>query len=365
VPSVSRNDILVEDLAYIFGKTEKANRFAGKTIVITGCGGFIGFYLTHYFVYLKQQGIHYRSLVLLDTFRFGRPMWLEELARTESDIEIHTFDIATDRLDTVPAVGDADYVIHMASIASPSYYRQFPIETIDANVLGLKNLLEFYRHRSLDGLLFFSSSEVYGDPVPESIPTPETYLGNVSSLGPRACYDESKRMGETLCYVYQQTCQMPIRIVRPFNNFGPGMAVGDKRVPADFALAVLQHEDLIIHSDGTPTRTFCYIADAIAGYIQVLIYEQFDCFNIGMDQPEITVLQLADIFREQAAALWGYKGVVRFQPSMEKDYLTGNPSRRCPDITKARALLGFQPEIDVQDGVRRYLSFLSRERVLS
>ncbi|WP_240418757.1 NAD-dependent epimerase/dehydratase family protein [Paenibacillus periandrae] len=356
------NGIMLEDLAYIFGQTEKAGRFAGKTIVITGCGGFIGFYLTHYFVYLKQQGIQYRSLILLDTFRSGRPAWLEELSRNEADIEVYSFDIAVDKLDSIPAAHRADYVIHMASIASPTYYRQFPIETIHANVLGLNNLLEFYRHRPLEGLLFFSSSEVYGDPVQESIPTAETYLGNVSSLGPRACYDESKRMGETLCYVYHQTYQMPIRIVRPFNNFGPGMAVGDKRVPADFAQAVLSHEDLVIHSDGTPTRTFCYIADAIAGYIKVLTYEQFDCFNIGMDRPEITVLQLAGIFRKQALELWGYSGAIRYRPSLEKDYLTGNPSRRCPDISKARQLLGFQPGIDVEQGVRRYLSFLAQER---
>ncbi|OXM83870.1 NAD-dependent epimerase/dehydratase family protein [Paenibacillus rigui] len=359
---MNRNDIFLEDLAYIFGKTEQAGRFANKTIVITGCGGFIGFYLTHYFVYLKQHGICYKSLVLLDTFRTGKPSWLEKLSLNETDIQIHTFDIAKDRLETIPEALQADYVIHMASIASPSYYRKFPIETMDANVLGLKNLLEFYRHRPMDGLLFFSSSEVYGDPVPECIPTAETYLGNVSTLGPRACYDESKRMGETLCYVYHQTCQMPIRIVRPFNNFGPGMAMGDKRLPADFAQAIMQQEDLIIHSDGTPTRTFCYIADAIAGYIKVLLHDEFDCFNIGMDRPEITVRQLAAIYRDQAAALWGYSGTIRYEPSTEKDYLTGNPSRRCPDITKARKLLHFQPEIDVEHGVRRYLSFLAQER---
>ncbi|SFL80515.1 UDP-glucuronate decarboxylase [Paenibacillus sp. 1_12] len=356
------NDIILEDLAYIFGQTEKADRFAGKTIVITGCGGFIGFYLTHYFIYLKLQGVPVESLVLLDSFRYGRPIWLEELSRDVANIEIHNFDIAVDKLESIPAAHRADYVIHMASIASPTYYRQFPIETIDANVLGLKNLLEFYRHRPVESLLFFSSSEVYGDPVPECIPTAETYLGNVSTLGPRACYDESKRMGETMCYVYHQTYHMPIRIVRPFNNFGPGMAVGDKRVPADFAQAVLTNKDLVIHSDGKPTRTFCYIADAIAGYIKVLTHDEFDCFNIGMDRPEITVLQLASIFRNQAADLWGYSGAILYQPSMEKDYLTGNPSRRCPDISKARQLLDFQPVIDVEVGVRRYLSFLAKER---
>ncbi|WP_248925705.1 NAD-dependent epimerase/dehydratase family protein [Paenibacillus hamazuiensis] len=361
VRAVIDNEIMLEDMEYVFGKNGSAQRFVDKTIVITGCGGFLGYYLTNCFVYLKSKGFPYRKLILLDTFLFGRPRWLEELERHHEDVEVHRFDIARDELEQAASALSADFVIHMASIASPSYYRKYPVETIEANVLGLRRLLEFYKHRPLDGLLFFSSSEVYGDPAPEAIPTPETYLGNVASIGPRACYDESKRMGETLCYVYHQTYGMPIRIVRPFNNYGPGMALTDKRVPADFAQAVLRGEDVVIYSDGRPTRTFCYIADAVDGYLRVLTHDEFGCFNIGMDRPEISVRRLADIYREAAAELWGYGGEVRFIVSEEKDYLTDNPNRRCPDITKARMALGFRPEISVERGVRRYLRYLRKE----
>ncbi|MEI7024443.1 NAD-dependent epimerase/dehydratase family protein [Paenibacillus sp. y28] len=361
---MTENEIMREDMAYLRSKLPQAERFAGKTVVITGCAGFIGFYMTHFFAELLRSGVPIRSLVLLDSFLLGKPRWLEVLEAQWDQLEVISFDIGKDRLEDVRSAGAADYVLHMASIASPSFYRKYPIETIEANVFGLKNVLEFYRKRPLEGLLFFSSSEVYGDPQPEHVPTPETYWGHVASIGPRACYDESKRMGETLCYVYHQTCGLPARIVRPFNNYGPGMSVGDRRVPADFARAVLQGEDLVIHSDGTPTRTFCYIADAIAGYIQVLLHHEFDCFNIGMDQPEISVRELASLYAEQAAGLWAYQGRVRFEPSAEPNYMTHNPVRRCPDIGKARRLLGFRPEIGVAQGIGRYLAYLQKEQVL-
>jgi UDP-glucuronate decarboxylase len=357
------NSIVREDMDYIFDNMGNPQQFAGKTILITGCAGFLGYYVTTYFVYLKEKGFHYNRLLLLDTFRFGRPDWLEGLTEQHEDIEVRVFDIANDELGNVPSACKADYVIHMASIASPSFYRQYPIETIEANVLGLRRLLEFYKELPLQGLLFFSSSEIYGDPPPAMLPTPESYWGHVSSIGPRACYDESKRLGETLCYVYHQTYGIPIRVVRPFNNYGPGMAVTDKRAPADFARAVLRNEDLVIHSDGTPTRTFCYIADAINGYLRVLTHYEFDFFNIGMDQPEISIRTLAELYREAAIELWDYRGVVRYNVSEEADYLTDNPSRRCPDISKAARLLGFQPKIDVQQGIRRYLRFLRQELV--
>lgn len=357
------NPIVQEDMAYIQEKMANPACFVGMDILITGCGGFIGFYLTHLFVHLKRQGYAYDKLLLLDTFRSGIPEWLSRLTQEHQDIEAHTFDIARDSLELVQGAESADYVFHMASIASPTFYRQFPVETIEANVMGLQQLLDFYKHRPLKGLLFFSSSEIYGDPNPDSIPTPESYWGHVASIGPRACYDESKRMGETLCYVYHQTFGMPVRVVRPFNNFGPGMSLTDRRLPADFALAVLRNEPIVIHSDGKPTRTFCYIADAIDGYLRVLLHDEFDFFNIGMDGGELSVEQLAGIYREAAAELQGYTGDIHYTVSPEKDYLLHNPSRRCPDLSKARGVLGYRPEIEVSEGVRRYLTFLQKELI--
>ena len=125
-----------------------------------------------------------------------------------------------------------------------------------------------------------------GTPSPEFIPTPENYNGNVAAIGPRACYDEAKRFGETLCYLFAKTYNLPVTIVRPFNNYGPGMRLDDKRVPADFGGAVSENRNITLLSDGTPTRTFCYVSDAIIGYLKALLYAKFEFFNIGIDKPE-------------------------------------------------------------------------------
>jgi UDP-glucuronate decarboxylase len=251
----------------------------------------------------------------------------------------------------------------MASIASPSFYRQYPLETMDANIWGLRRLLDFYRGSiNLEGLLFFSSSEIYGDPDPTHIPTPEDYRGNVACVGPRACYDESKRFGETLCQVFAKKNNMPITVARPFNNYGPGMRLGDKRLPADFATCILNGSDIVILSDGSPTRTFCYISDAVVGYFLCLLHGKFDSFNIGIDKPEISVRQLAEIYKTVGQALMGYEGSVKYEPSNDSEYLTDNPNRRCPVIDKARKILGYAPQVMVEEGVRRYLQFLSQQK---
>ena len=249
----------------------------------------------------------------------------------------------------------------MASIASPTFYRKYPIQTIEANIWGLKWLLDDYRNTSLRGFLFFSSSEIYGDPTPENIPTPETYRGNVNTVGPRACYDESKRFGETICYEYAKEYKMPIGLARPFNNYGPGMKLDDKRVPADFAKAVMNNKDIVILSDGKPSRTFCYIADAIAGYLKILLHGEFDFFNIGIEKPEISVRELAEIYAETAKELFGYEGKVIYQVSDDKNYTTDNPNRRCPIITKAQKTLNYAPKIYVREGVKRFLEYLKLE----
>jgi UDP-glucuronate decarboxylase len=229
---------------------------------------------------------------------------------------------------------------------------------LDANIWGLRSLLDYYATRNIKGLLFFSSSELYGDPDPAHVPTSEDYNGNVCATGPRACYDESKRFGETMCMLFAQKYNMPIGVARPFNNYGPGMRVGDKRVPADFALAILQNRDIEILSNGTPTRTFCYIADSVCGYFKILLHGKYDFFNIGIEKPEITIAQLANIYAEAGRELFGYKGEVRYAVSDDKEYLTNNPQRRCPCIDKARTLLDYNPTIFVEEGVSRFLRYL-------
>jgi UDP-glucuronate decarboxylase len=359
------NPILLEDLERVHRVIGKKadGRFDGATIVVTGCAGFLGFYILQYFVrYAEALGI--RRVIGLDTFLLEKPSWLTKLAAAEPEIlRLQKFDIARDRIADIEGASDAAFVVHAASIASPSFYRQYPLETIDANIWGLRNLLDFYRDsQKLQGFLFFSSSEIYGDPDPASIPTDENYRGYVSCVGPRACYDESKRFGETLCEVFAKKYGTPITVARPFNNYGPGMRITDLRLPADFARCVLENRDIIILSDGTPTRTFCYISDAITGYLLCLLHGRFEAFNIGTEKPEIMVRTFAEIYRTAAAELLHYTGTVQYEKSSDPEYMTDNPNRRCPIIAKARAELGYEPEVLVEDGVRRYLRFLDFER---
>jgi UDP-glucuronate decarboxylase len=215
--------------------------------------------------------------------------------------------------------------------------------------------LDFYSDKSIKGFQFFSSSEIYGDPSSDAIPTNEEYRGSVSCTGPRACYDEAKRFGETMCALFARKYGLPIGVVRPFNNYGPGMRLNDHRVSADFAKAVFNNDDLVVLSSGRPTRTYCYVADAVIGYLKVLLHGRYDYFNIGSDAPEISVIRLAEIYREAGQEIFGHKVKIVNGFSDDADYLTHNPERRCPDLAKARKILNYGPMIDVEQGVRRFL----------
>lgn len=356
------NPILLEDLERIYVSLHKPERFKEAIIIVTGCAGFLGFYFMQFLVrYAKCLGI--RKVIGLDNFLLGKPNWLSELANSFSSVfELHAFNIAKNDISNIKGAREANFIIHAASIASPTFYRQYPVETVDANVWGLRKLFDFYRGSAfLRGGLFFSSSEIYGDPDSDSVPTDEEYWGHVSCVGPRACYDEAKRFGETMCWIYAKEYGMPITVMRPFNNYGPGMHIDDKRLPADFAKCVLQQQDIIIFSDGTPTRTFCYVSDAISGYSLGLLYGKYDYFNIGIDKPELMVRDFAKIYQAAGAEIFNYTGVVRYEKSKDPDYMTCNPNRRCPIITKSREKLGFEPKVFVEEGVRRYLKFLKYE----
>ena len=353
-----KNKIIVEDLEQIHNEIKK-NEFKNATILITGCAGFLGYYILSYFTGYFEE-LNLERIIGLDTFVLSKPKWINDLiSKNKGKLDLYTFDIAKDKIEDIKNSDKVNFVIHMASIASPSFYRKFPLVTVDANIWGLRKLLDFYKeNKNFKSFLFFSSSEIYGDPNEKNIPTGEDYRGNVSCIGPRACYDESKRFGETICFIYANQFSMPISIVRPFNNYGPGMRINDKRLPADFANQVLHNENIQIFSNGKPTRTFCYITDAIIGYLLALTNCQFDYFNIGNDSPEISVLDFANLFIKHAELLFEFSPKVIFRKSKDDDYLVDNPNRRCPDITKAKKLLGYNPKIDPDEGVRRYLIFL-------
>jgi len=357
------DDVIREDLDYICrGLQEEMPRLSGKRIAITGGAGFLGYYLVQALLHWNRAAsgkpidVH-----ILDNFSRGMPEWLVGL-ENESNLHLRRHDVTEPLPDDF---GPFEFIIHAASIASPIYYRQHPIETMDANVNGLRSLLDWAvaqkESRSpVEGFLFYSTSEIYGDPTPESIPTPETYRGNVSCTGPRACYDESKRYGETLCVSFAQVHDVPVRIARPFNNYGPGLKITDGRALPDFARNVLSGSDIVLYSDGAPTRTFCYVADAVIGYIKILVRgKNGESYNIGMDDDEISMLELARLVARTASELFGYQGTVHFAKSDDAQYLVDNPNRRCPVIDKARKELGYSPGIGLNEGIRRSLIWYS------
>jgi UDP-glucuronate decarboxylase len=359
--------IVEQDLGYIAGELgSEFRRLRGKRLLITGGAGFLGHYLVQAPLYWNRTAPTRDrvSVTVYDNYSRGIPEWLEQL-RTDPQLEL----VRHDMTDPLPEdVGDFDFIIHAASIASPTFYRRFPIETMDANVNGLRALLEYCRRqrdagRPVSGFLFYSTSEIYGDPDPGNIPTPETYRGNVSCTGPRACYDESKRYGETLCVNFAQVYDIPVTIARPFNNYGPGLKITDRRVIPDFARDVFEERDIVMLSDGSPTRTYCYVADAIIGYYKVLLRGRpGEAYNIGVETPEISIAELAERVVELSRELFGYRGRVIRRTSSDPHYLTDNPNRRCPIITKARTELAYEPGISLDDGLRRSLIWYAGNR---
>ena len=358
------SNILEDDLKRIYSSLSTLDKLNKKVVLITGCAGFLGFYFLQFLLnYANKLGI--KKIIGLDNFLFGEPLWIKSLKKMYPRIFfLSQFNIAKDNLYEIPSIKKVNFVIHCASIASPTYYRKFPLETIDANIWGLRSLLNFYRDsKFLKGFLFFSSSEIYGDPDKHNIPTDENYAGNVLCTGPRSCYDESKRFGETLCWVYAQKYDMSITIARPFNNFGPGMSINDKRLPADLAKCILENKDIVIYSNGAPTRTFCYISDAIAGYLACLLYGKYNYFNIGSDSQEISITNFAKIFKKFGNEIFNYSGDIIYEISDDLEYMTNNPNRRCPNIGKARTLLNYNPQVSIEDGIKNYLSFIKQENI--
>ncbi len=359
--------LLDQDLSYICENLrDEFAQIAGKKLLITGGAGFLGYYLVQAALHFNKtaargQPIH---VTVWDSFIRGKPAWLGKLGGTPNLVVEHR-----DLIEPLPhPIPDFQWIIHAAGIASPPFYRKYPLKTIDANITGIRNLLDYSvaqadRGKPVGGFLFYSSSEIYGDPTPDWIPTPEHFRGLVSCTGPRACYDESKRFGETLCVVFAQQHGVPTKIARPFNNYGPGLKITDKRVIPDFVRDIFAGRDIVMYSDGKPTRTFCYSADSVTGYYKTLVNgSPGEPYNIGIERPEISMTALAEKIIEYGREYFGYGGKLIHKANPEADYLVDNPNRRCPDIGKAREQLGYNPTILVDDGLRRALSWYHHNR---
>ena len=365
---ISLEQLLNEDLDSVcVDLHDEFSAMSGGRLLITGGGGFLGYYLVKGALHWNRTrgGRGTIEVVVYDNYMRGVPQWLESL-RGQPQLKL----VKQDLIQPLPAdMGHFDYIIHAAGIASPMYYRAHPLKCIDANIIGLRNLLEYSvaqgkAGRPVKGFLFYSSSEIYGDPSADMIPTPETYRGNVSCTGPRACYDESKRFGETLCVTFARQESLPVTIARPFNNYGPGLKITDGRVLPDFAGDVLGGRDIVMLSDGSPTRTFCYSTDAIVGYYKVLVKgHPGEAYNVGIDGPETSMAQLAQMVATTSRELFGYQGKVVLGKAQEADYLVDNPNRRSPIIEKARSHLGYDPKVAVDEGIYRSLVWYHHNRV--
>ncbi len=326
---------------------DSVQSLSGKTVLLTGGQGFLGKYFTSIFLQLNKTVLDRPvNVVVLDN--------LITAGKNDANLENQenmTF-INHDVIKPFPWEDSLDYVIHAAGIASPFYYRAYPLETLEVSISGTKNMLELAtRHQAR--MVFFSSSEIYGDPDPEHVPTAESYRGNVSCHGPRACYDESKRVGETLCSIYHHKHGTNTGAIRPFNVYGPGMKEADYRVLPNFASRIKADMPVNVYGNGNQTRTYCYITDAMVGFMLVLLKGvPGEVYNIGNPTPEISVHEL--VKRIETVLGRGIKSNVVEYPD---SYPADEPNRRCPDIHKARLQLQFDPQVELNDGLNRFLQW--------
>jgi UDP-glucuronate decarboxylase len=350
ITSVVQTRIITEDAEYTVDRMNEVLAPLGdSTLLVTGSNGFLcSYYLDTIAAYNRRNPSHPCKVIAIDNNLIGSSARVQHLAN-DPNFTFVTHDI-TKPLDLPMPV---HWLIHGGGIASPIFYRRFPLETIDVNVGGLRHVLDLARGSETRGMLYMSTSEIYGDPDPAWIPTPETYRGNVSCTGPRACYDESKRLGETLCVTYHQLYGTPVKIIRPFNVYGPGISLDDRRVIPDFVSNVLQEKPITLLSDGRATRSFCYVRDFIMGSLWVMLKgENGEPYNIGNTE-EVSILDVANM----AAELCSPPLAVTYEESEDVHYLTDNPQRRCPDISKLRALApAWRPEILIRAGLARMLS---------
>lgn len=346
----NKNAIIIEDIKTIVDRLgENVSQLSGKTVLITGGLGFIGRYLVGVFQYLNKHNLSKPiKIILIDNYMTssGNKLYFPVQSKTLKFIS-HNI------IKPLKLSSKIDYLVHAAGIASPIYYQKYPLETIDVAVVGTRNMLELAREKQVKSMLLFSSSEIYGDPISSEIPTKETYRGNVSSLGDRACYDESKRLGETLAMTYFRLYKTPVKIVRPFNIFGPGMKIDDYRVLPNFISNALNHKPLLVHEKGIQTRAFCYISDAVYAFLLVFLsLKDGEVYNVGNGQTEISMNQFAKKFDK----LFDHQLKI-LNVSYPKNYPLGEPQRRCPDLGKIKEDLGYEPKIDLETGLKKTIEW--------
>jgi UDP-glucuronate decarboxylase len=329
-----------EDLA-IIQKNLVEISFEDQTVLVTGGSGFLGSWMCN--VLLEKNA----KVICLDNLASGQEQNIENLKENENFSFLRQ-DISQ------PVIVDKkiDFVLHMASRASPLEFEQFPIQIMKANTLGTWIALGIAK-KNRARLLFTSTSEIYGES--QIIPTPETYLGNVNTLGIRGCYDEAKRAGEATCMAYMRQHGVDVRIVRIFNTYGPRMRADGYygRVVPRFITQALNNKPITIFGDGLQTRSFCYVTDQIEGLIRFIAKDGLNGEVINIGNPiELSVMNLAQLIKK----ITGSESILQHFPLPHDD-----PHRRCPIIEKAQELLNWSPKVNLETGLKKTVDFMTSE----
>jgi UDP-glucuronate decarboxylase len=302
-------------------------------VLITGASGFLG---SHLCERLLSEG---HEVLGVDNFFTGSKSNVAHLMK-DKNFELMRHDV------TFPLVVEVDAIYNLASPASPIHYQRDPVQTIKTNVLGAVNMLGLAKRLKVP-IFQASTSEVYGDP--QVHPQTEEYWGNVNPIGPRACYDEGKRAAETLFFDYNRQNNVPIRVARIFNTYGPRLAEGDGRVVSNFIVQALRGEDITIFGDGAQTRSFCYVTDLIEGFVRMMASSENLVGPINLGNPrEFTILELAKLVIEKTNS----KSKLVFHDLPQDD-----PRQRQPDISRAKDQLGWEPKIELDEGLSLTIDF--------
>lgn len=304
-----------------------------KRILVTGGAGFIG---SHLCERLLKDG---NEVLCVDNFYTGRKANIAHLM-ADPYFEVMRHDI------TFPLYVEVDEIYHLACPASPVHYQFDPVQTTKTSVHGSINMLGLAKRLKVK-ILLASTSEVYGDPTVH--PQPETYWGNVNPIGPRACYDEGKRCAETLFFDYHRQHRLKIKVARIFNTYGPRMHPSDGRVVSNFIVQALKDEDITVYGDGSQTRSFCYVDDMVEGLIRLMNSPDDFTGPVNLGNPsEISILELA----KMVIQMTGSKSKIVF-----KELPPDDPRQRRPDITLAKNILGWEPDVDFEEGLRRTIDY--------
>lgn len=316
---------------------------SNKKILITGCSGFIGDYLVDSIldVYSNKNNKIYG----IDLFN---------KKKNKKNFSFQKKDLCKLNKKNIPKI-KFDYIIHLAGIPSPTYYKKQPFKTIYLNSELTRELLEISK-KYKSKFIFFSSSEIYGDPFSKFIPTKEDYLGNVSSISDRSCYDESKRMGETFSYVYKNYFNLDIKIIRPFNFYGDGMRANDERIIPKFFSQIYSNKDLTVFSNGKQTRSYCHIFDAIVMINKIIFSGKKFVYNVGNPNEEITATELA----KKILTISNIKNLKIDKIDYPNTYPSDEPKRRCPSIKKFRSEFAFKPKITLDLGLKYFNNYAKK-----